>query len=65
MGFVCCGDAEGHPAIVVGLGRSGEVEIRQRDFLVLGREGPQSLADDGVVLHFLLVLIAEHEHRGG
>jgi len=57
--------AEGHAAIVVGLGGSGKIELRQGDFLVLGRKGPQSLADDGVVLDFELVLIAEHEHRGG
>jgi len=65
LGFVRGWGAEGHAAIVVGLGGGGKVEIGQGDFLVLGRKGPQSLADDGVVLDFELVLIAEHEHCGG
>jgi hypothetical protein len=65
LGFVRGWSAEGDAAIVVGPGGSGKVEIRQGDFLMLGREGPQGLADDGVVLHFELVLIAEHEHCGG
>jgi hypothetical protein len=63
--FVRGWGAEGHAAIVVGLGGSSQVKIREGDFLMLGGEGPESLADNGVVLNFELVLIAEYEHCGG
>src|SRR5258706_5990065 len=57
--------AEIDTALVVRLGRSRQVEIRQRNLLrMLRSEDPQSLAYDGVILHFLFVLIAENQHRG-
>ena len=66
LGFPGGGDAEGDAAVVVGLFRSGEVEVRERNLLrMLGREVPESLADDGVVADLLLVLIAEDQDRGG
>jgi len=52
-------------AIVVCLGGCGEVEIGEGNFFgALGSEGPERLADDGVVLHFLFVPVAEDEHGG-
>ena len=57
--------AEIDTALVVRLGRSRQVEVRERNLLrMLRREVPQNLAYDGVILHFLLVLIAENQHRG-
>lgn len=57
-------EVEVYTAIVISLLRSWKVQVRKRDFLgVLGREGPQGLADDGVILNFFLVLVAEDENR--
>ena len=59
------GHAEIDTAFIVRLGRGWQVEFGQRNLLrMLRSEDPQSLAYDGVILHFLFVLIAENQHRG-
>jgi hypothetical protein len=59
------GHVEIHAARVVLLGRRRQVEFRERNLLrVLRSEIPQGLAHDGIILHFLFVLIAENQHRG-
>src|SRR5437879_563631 len=57
--------AEIDSALIVRLGRGWNIQVSQRNLLrMLRSEGPQRLAHNGVILHFLLVLIAEHQHRG-
>lgn len=54
-----------HAALVVFLSSGGNVEVRERNLLsVLRVEIKQGLANDGVIVHFLLVLISENQHRG-
>ncbi len=54
-----------HAAIVVGFRGRRKIQIDQRNFLrVLRRETPQRSAYDGIILHFLLVLIAEYQDCG-
>lgn len=49
-------------AIVIGLGRRGNVEFRERNlFGALRREVPEHRTDDGVVLNLSLVLIAKNK----
>jgi len=65
LGFVGWWDPEGYALVFIGLGGGLQVEIGERNFLgALGCEVPEGLADDGVVLYLLLVLIAEHEDCG-
>jgi len=62
---VRAGHVEIHAALVVGLGSGGNVEIREWNLLRMLRvEVKQGLADDGVIVYFLFVLIAENQHRG-
>lgn len=62
--FVRAGDAEVNAAFVVDSRRSGNVQVRQRNlFGALRPEHPHRLADDGIILDLLLVLIAENQHR--
>lgn len=65
LGFVAGRDAESYAAIVIGLHCGDEVEIGERNlFGMLRSEIPQSLANDGVILDFLLMLIAVHKNSG-
>jgi hypothetical protein len=51
--------------LVVFLGRCRYVEVRERNLLRMLRiEVPQGLADDGVIVYLLLVLVTENQHRG-
>lgn len=62
--FVRPGDAEVNPAFVVDSRGCRDVQFRQRNlFGVLRGEYPHRLADDGIILDLLLVLIAENQHR--
>ena len=66
MCFVGGGDAESEAAFVVGLGGGGQIRSASGIFWCGARaKVPESLADDGVVADFLLVLIAEYEDGGG
>src|SRR5438552_10634235 len=66
LGFVASGNPEGHAPVIVGFRGCGQVEISQRNlFPVLGSEVPERLADYGVVLNFLLMLIAEDQNCAG
>lgn len=65
MPFMRTRQAEIHTALVVRLGRGWKVEIREGNLLrMLRSEVPQRPAYDGVILHFLLMLIVENQHRG-
>lgn len=56
--------AEIYATVVIGFVGRVEIKVGKRKFLgVLRSEYPQSLADDGVVLHFLFVLVAEDQDR--
>src|ERR1700688_2735528 len=58
------GELEINAAVVIYPLGGGNVQIRERNFFgALRREAPQGLADDGVVLYFFLVLIAEDQDR--
>ena len=58
------GEVEVHTAIIVGLRRSGEVKISQRNLLsTCGCKAPQSLTHYRVVLNFLAMLIPENQNR--
>ena len=60
LGFAGGWNPEGETAVVVGFCGGGQVESGERNLLVVrGTEGPERLPDDGVVLDFELVLIAE------
>src|ERR1700688_1183494 len=58
------GEPEIDAAVVICPLGGGNVQVGERNFIgVLRREAPQGLADDGVVLYFFLVLIAEDQDR--
>jgi hypothetical protein len=62
LGLVCGGDAEGYSSIVIRFRGCRQIQIGERDFLrVLGSKIPERLADDGVVLNLLPMLIAEDQ----
>src|SRR5579864_2785732 len=66
LGFAAGGNPEGHTPVVVRFGRGGQVKIRQRNlFGVAGSKIPKRLADDGIILNFFLMLIAEDQYSGG
>src|SRR5271166_2864566 len=66
LSFAAGWNPERHPALFVGFRGRGQVEIGKWNFFgVLRSEVPQGLADDGVVAYFLLVLVAEDQHRIG
>ena len=57
--------AERDPAVVVRFFCGRQVELRERNLLRTARsEVPQSLANDGVVVDLLLMLIAEYQNCG-
>jgi hypothetical protein len=64
LAFVGGRNTEGDSTIIVGLLRGGQVKVGQRNFLSATRSKiPQCPADDGIVLNFLLMLVAEYQHR--
>ena len=57
------GQAEVYAPIVIGLGGRGHVQLCDWNFSgALFGEDPEGFADDGVILDFLGVSIAEHQH---
>src|SRR5579863_2321497 len=65
LAFDRSGDVESESAFVVGFDSGGEVEIGEGDLLGVLAEAPEGLADDGVVMDFLLVLIVEDQQGWG
>src|ERR1700691_6266949 len=65
LAFAPAGYVKIHAAVVVGFGGGWQVELGEWNFLrTLGGKDPQRLADDGVILHFLFVQVAEDQDRG-
>src|ERR1700722_14038600 len=66
LAFVRQRNVKTNAPLVVGFDGGRQVEIGKRDFLgAWGTETPQSLADDGVVLNLLFMLIAKNQDGGG